>query len=553
MTTLTGINIGTHEIEWSISNFCSTSADTLIIVRETPPTIPNAGLDTQICPNNYLLAANSPVSGNGYWSIISGSGTLSDSTDPSSSLDNVAIGFTDLTWTIYNSCDTLTDTLQIERVSASTQAYAGEDQFTCLNNSTLEGNEAIVGTGTWNVISNSAIVTDPLDSLSTITNLSVGPNELEWSISSFCGVTRDTVIITLETQPDPPVVGQDTIICQNFTTLNATPINVGNGEWSIISGIGTIADNTSPKSPISNVGLGDNILQWKVSNSCDADSVLVTISRFEIPTVAIAGEDTPICATTFTLEGNTPAFGDGIWTVLSGSGTFTNNTDPTTDVSGLNVGDNIFQWEISNACGNNPDPVTITVETTPPVATVGPYQTICGGEAILEGSSAINGYGEWSFVSGNGNINTVSDSTSGVTQLSFGENTLRWTITNSCSSSFAEVIILNTGQCEDEDSLNNELIFYVPNSFTPNIIDNLNSVFQPVFTSGYDPLKFSLLIFDRWGELVFESYNADIGWTGTYGTKGRLAQDGVYVWKIGYTDLLTQEEHQVIGHVVLLR
>ena len=139
------------------------------------------------------------------------------------------------------------------------------------------------------------------------------------------------------------------------------------------------------------------------------------------------------------------------------------------------------------------------------------------------------------------------------TQLEFGENTLRWTITNSCSNSFAEVTILNTGQCEDEDSLNNELIFYVPNSFTPNIIDDLNSVFQPVFTSGYDPLKFSLLIFDRWGELVFESYNADIGWTGTYGTKGRLAQDGVYVWKIGYTDLLTQEEHQVIGHVVLLR
>lgn len=553
MTTITGINIGTHEIVWSISNFCSSSTDTIVIVRETPPTVPNAGPDDQTCLDTYSLSANPPLVGNGYWSIINGTGILSDSTNPSATLNNISLGFTDLTWTIYNSCDTLIDTLQIERVSESTQAYAGEDQFTCINNSSLEGNEAIVGSGTWNVISNSAIVTDPLDSLSTITNLGVGANELEWSISSFCGVTRDTVIITLETQPDSPVVGQDTIICQNFTTLNATPINVGNGEWSIISGIGTIANNTNPKSPMSNIGLGDNVLQWKVSNSCDADSVLVTISRFEIPTVATAGEDTPICATTYTLEGNTPVFGNGLWTVLSGAGTFVDETNPTTDVSGLNVGENTFQWEISNACGNNPDPVTITVETTPPIATVGPYQTICGGETILEGSSAKNGYGEWTFVSGNGEINTVSDSTSGVTQLEFGENTLRWTITNSCSNSFAEVTILNTGQCEDEYSLNNELIFYVPNSFTPNIIDDLNSVFQPVFTSGYDPLKFSLLIFDRWGELVFESYNADIGWDGTYGTKGRLAQDGVYVWKIGYTDLLTQQEHQVIGHVVLLR
>ena len=89
---------------------------------------------------------------------------------------------------------------------------------------------------------------------------------------------------------------------------------------------------------MSNIGLGNNVLQWKVSNSCDADSVLVTISRFEIPTVETAGEDTPICATTYTLEGNTPVFGNGLWTVLSGAGTFVDETNPTTDVSGLNVG-----------------------------------------------------------------------------------------------------------------------------------------------------------------------------------------------------------------------
>ena len=553
LTTLTGVGVGFQELVWTITNFCSSSADTVLIIRESQPTTPNAGLDAQICPDNYLLAANSPVSGNGYWSIVSGTGTISDSTDPTATISNLSIGFTDLTWTIYNSCDTLSDTIQIERVSNSTQAYAGEDQYTCLNTSSLEGNEAIIGTGNWTVLSNSVTITNPSDSLSNVTNLGVGPNELEWTITSFCGVTRDTVIITLETQPDPPLVGLDTVICQDFTTLNATAINIGNGEWTLISGQGTITDNVDPKSPITNIGLGDNVLQWKVSNSCAADSVQVTITRYEIPTLALAGDDIAICANNYILEGNTPVYGDGLWTVLSGSGNFTDNTNPTTDVSGLNVGDNIFQWAISNTCGNNPDPVTITVETAPPIATTGPTQTICGGATILQGSSSFNGYGAWTFVSGSGEINTVSDSTSGVTNLALGENILTWTITNSCNTSFAELIINNTGQCEDEDSVSNELLFYVPNSFTPDSFDDLNSVFQSIFTSGYDPLNFSLLIFDRWGELVFESYDADIGWKGTYGTKGRLAQDGVYTWKIKYIETLTQEERTLLGHVVLIR
>jgi gliding motility-associated-like protein len=97
------------------------------------------------------------------------------------------------------------------------------------------------------------------------------------------------------------------------------------------------------------------------------------------------------------------------------------------------------------------------------------------------------------------------------------------------------------------------LLFYVPNSFTPDNFDELNKVFQPIFTSGYEPQKFTLYIFNRWGEIVFESHNADIGWKGTYGTDERLAQDGVYTWKIIFTDKLKQEEHTVVGHVVLLR
>jgi gliding motility-associated-like protein len=99
-----------------------------------------------------------------------------------------------------------------------------------------------------------------------------------------------------------------------------------------------------------------------------------------------------------------------------------------------------------------------------------------------------------------------------------------------------------------------ELIFYVPNTFTPDI-DNYNPVFQPVFTAGFDPYSYNLMIFNRWGEIVFESNNAEIGWNGSYGNNGQIemCQDGVYTWKIEFKVSRWDERRQVFGHVNLIR
>ncbi|MDG1332372.1 MAG: gliding motility-associated C-terminal domain-containing protein, partial [Crocinitomicaceae bacterium] len=97
------------------------------------------------------------------------------------------------------------------------------------------------------------------------------------------------------------------------------------------------------------------------------------------------------------------------------------------------------------------------------------------------------------------------------------------------------------------------LIFYVPNSFTPDG-DTYNQTFQPVFHSGYDPFDFELLIFNRWGEIIFESHDASVGWDGSYGL-GRtgLVQDGTYTWKIEFKMKYTDERKVVHGSVNLIR
>jgi len=89
-------------------------------------------------------------------------------------------------------------------------------------------------------------------------------------------------------------------------------------------------------------------------------------------------------------------------------------------------------------------------------------------------------------------------------------------------------------------------LLYVPNAFTPDK-DQLNGEF--LVTAG-NIRNFRLFIFDRWGQIIFESKRIDQGWDGTY--RGQECQDGVYTWKIEYEDL-RQTPHELIGHVTLIR
>ena len=97
-----------------------------------------------------------------------------------------------------------------------------------------------------------------------------------------------------------------------------------------------------------------------------------------------------------------------------------------------------------------------------------------------------------------------------------------------------------------------EPIVYIPNTFTPDG-DQYNHVFVPVFTSGYDPYNYEMLIFNRWGEVVFQSNDANVGWDGTYGVNGKQAQEGAYTYKIIYKVVKTDERRLLVGHVNLIR
>lgn len=92
--------------------------------------------------------------------------------------------------------------------------------------------------------------------------------------------------------------------------------------------------------------------------------------------------------------------------------------------------------------------------------------------------------------------------------------------------------------------------FYVPNAFTPDG-DNYNENFTPIFMTGFTPNDYHLVIYNRWGEILFESYDTEIGWDGTFGSD--LVKDGTYIWDISFRENGTDKMHRSTGHVNVLR
>lgn len=129
------------------------------------------------------------------------------------------------------------------------------------------------------------------------------------------------------------------------------------------------------------------------------------------------------------------------------------------------------------------------------------------------------------------------------------------TYTNTTGGYFVTLIASSPSGCTDSLTqfigYQEPLIYYVPNTFTPDQ-DQFNQQWKPIFTSGFDPYDYHLSIFNRWGELIWESFNEETGWDGVYG-KDFHAQEGIYTWEITFATKTNTEKQQITGTLNLLR
>ncbi len=462
-TAVSGLGIGQNILRWTINNGpcgAPTSDLVTIFVYSAAQPAANAGPDQSLCvPNtSATLAGNAAIfPATGTWTVVSGSGTFANANSPTTTVSGLGLGANVLRWTINNGpcANPITFdevTILVYNVS-NPVAFAGADQQLCSSSSstTLTGSGLVFpATGTWTLVNGSGTIANPNSPTTGVSGLGIGVNILQWTVNNGpCGTTSDQVSITVFDQGTPAAnAGPDQELCRPnlSTTLAGSAVNApATGVWSVVSGTGTFANANSPTTTVSNLSVGVNTFRWTVNNgACGGQTVdLVTITVYDDRNdVAYAGTDQSICIPTFpnqvTLQGSALIFpATGTWTLVSGSGSIANPNSSVTSVSGLAVGENIFQWTVDNGPCANPittDQVSIFVfDAANPVANAGPDQNLCTPitSTVLDGSNVIfPATGTWTLVSGTGTIVDPTDPGSQVNGLSLGANVFQWTVSN---------------------------------------------------------------------------------------------------------------------------
>ncbi|RFC53655.1 HYR-like domain-containing protein [Brumimicrobium aurantiacum] len=152
---------------------------------------------------------------------------------------------------------------------------------------------------------------------------------------------------------------------------------------------------------------------------------------------------------------------------------------------------------------------------------------------------------EWNF--GDGEFSNATDPTHTYMVESINEE----------YTFIVDLIAISNLGCRDTFSLDlpfyEELIYFVPNTFTPDG-NKSNETFKPIFTTGFDPQNYNFKVYNRWGDIVFESNDANYGWDGTYKASNyEVMPSGTYVYRINFNKLRNDEEVEIMGTVNLLR
>jgi len=161
-----------------------------------------------------------------------------------------------------------------------------------------------------------------------------------------------------------------------------------------------------------------------------------------------------------------------------------------------------------------------------PIVNLGPDTNLCNGQTVVLNAGSYGASYRWQD-SSTGQFLSVTDT---------GKYSVTVIDSNGCSY-FDSVLV--TLMCTPK--------LVVPSAFTPNG-DGKNDFFVPRYIN--TPVKYEVHVYNRWGEMVFESNNITVGWDGNF--KGKAQPPGTYLYYIQYT-FTGQKQQGLRGAVELLR
>ena len=318
-----------------------------------------------------------------------------------------------------------------------------------------------------------------------------------------------------------------------------------------------------------NGGGGDGNLTYTWSNGMTGSSITVSPSVTTQYVVTVTdGCTTPSAQATSTVTVNpipqVQFSADSLSGCVPLEVTFTNNGDP------LLIGGNCL-WDFGAGTSTDCAGFTYTFDTPGSYTVSLTYESPDGCVGTDTITNYINVYGNptASFIAEPQQA-TILDPTFVFTNTStgavaydwsfdiYGTSTAEnptWTFDHTDEPSFYEICldVVNEWGCPSSTcqivEVEGVFTLYVPNAFTPDG-DGVNDFFFPR-GHGFDNSEYTMLIFNRWGDLIFESYDLEDGWDGTH--KNEPAQTDVYVWKLIVLDQYSGEKEEHYGHVTLLR
>jgi gliding motility-associated-like protein len=374
----------------------------------------------------------------------------------------------------------------------------------------------------------------------TLTNLCSGSFSYTVVDNAGCNVSGIVTLVDPPIVVANPIIASDTVCYQSNGLYTTTNLGVGyTYQWStlgaIISGQGndtvTINWSTLPSGFISNAVSVVAINP----NGCVSTPVTFNLTIYNvIPTITPVG---PFCSNDeFTTLNASPIGG-----IFSGTGVIGNDFYP----SNADTLNNFVTYTYTQSGCAFDTTINVTVYEQPVLSQINPYNEffeLCDGDSIPSVYSAVStlngGYNEWTLTN-----NTTTSNNFNIAWNSFGTFVLSViNYVNGCASPQQQTTI-TIEQCPQE-------LIYIPNSFTPDG-DELNNVWLPIFTSGFDPYDFNIKVYNRWGQIIWETNNHTEGWDGTY--NNLIVQQGIYSWIATFSTLNNSGKKVIMGNLNVIR
>ncbi|MCX6191129.1 MAG: gliding motility-associated C-terminal domain-containing protein, partial [Flavobacteriia bacterium] len=508
---------GTYTVVVTAANGCVDSSTVIVTVAPTPLiTI----LDTAICSGQSVTLSPTYFPGGA-------GGTIIWSTAQSTPTITVSPATT-TTYNIlynYNGCPATEDVV----------VTVNQTPVVTVNNTTICLGDNAQLTATPNAPGGSYLWTQGGETTSSISTSPASSTNYN-VVYTLAGCSSAPATGAVTVNPIPTVIVNSITICQgDVDSLTATP-NIPGGTYLWAQGGQTTSTITV------NPQINSNYSVVYTLNGCVSTSAQGTVAVNPLPAAIFIAD---------TLSGCAPL-----------SVQF--NADTTNQLA-------TYQWSSSNGASGIGDQANLTFSNT------GCYDiTLTATMNGCVNSTTSNGYicvQENPTANFSSSINDFTQPNESVTFINtsigasgyiwnFGDGSLG-NVTNpihlysGTNNGFTVTLIAITSMgCMDSTSMTigyeETASFYIPNTFTPDG-DKFNQTFKPIFSSGIDYQNYTMLIFNRWGEIVFETHDVAIGWDGSYGTEGLDAQPGVYTYQITVKIPETDERKIIAGHVNLLR